>query len=94
MMAGYFGEEARDMQMAAPQGQPVPELGRLKAAAESVAHATGRIEQFLQRFTGPVASDTRNGDDHPPQGYRDDLNSLFAQIDRLQGAVSALDHIG
>jgi hypothetical protein len=81
---------------AASQAQlakPVPELGKLKAAAERVAFASNRVESFIARFHGELP--TGSSEDGPRNDcYRNDLDSLFGQIERLNNLVNALDHIG
>jgi hypothetical protein len=73
----------------------VPELGRLKAASERIAMATNRIESFNGRFHGPQPVNPTIGmSASPSDGYRNDLDCLFAQLDRLNDAVNALDIIG
>jgi hypothetical protein len=73
----------------------MPELGRLKAASEHIAVATNRVENFLQRFAGTNPPSGGSVSATQPQScYRDDLNSVFTQLDRLQHAVSMLDAIG
>lgn len=71
-----------------------PELGRLKFAAERVARAAANVEYFLARFHGPMAEQVTNGEGTSEDNYRNDLATLFATLDRLEVAVSALDHIG
>ena len=74
--------------------KPSPELGRLKAAAERVARATENVAYFLNRFHGPSPEGANGPTGDVPDCYRNDLDSLFAAIDRLEGAVAALEHIG
>lgn len=88
------------MDYAATAGQtsapkPIPELGRLKAAAERTASATNRVESFIGRFHGPQpAINGSNPGGEPAEGYRNDIDCLFAQIDRLTDAVNSLETIG
>lgn len=72
----------------------VPELGRLKAAAERIAYATKCVDAFLYRFHGPRPENAAAEAPPPPDSYRNDLDSLFAQIDRLEAATNALEGIG
>jgi hypothetical protein len=72
----------------------MPELGRLKAASERIGGARCKIDSFLDRFNGV-------GPETPPasggtltDSYRNDIDSIFGQLDRLEAAVSMLDHIG
>jgi hypothetical protein len=75
--------------------KPMPELGRLKAAAERVAHQASCVESFIIRFHGSLpGSDEGSESDKPVESYRNDLSSLFAQIERLETAVANLDSIG
>jgi hypothetical protein len=76
-----------------PTDKPMPELGRLKAAAERVSSAARTVEYFLERFNGP-APETAEGTAQPPSTYRNDLDAVFMQIDRLEAAVKSLDRIG
>ena len=83
---------------AAPQGQmnaprPMPELGRLKAATERVAMAQMKIGNFIERLHGPQGENV-GAASPPPEPYRNDLDSLFYQIERLERAANALDAIG
>lgn len=81
--------------MSAPNAGPVPELGRLKAAAERVARARNNVENFLGRFHGQQGETVSGGGaEKPTDSYRNDLDTLFAQLDRLEGVVAALEHIG
>lgn len=86
-----YGETAQIAQ----SPRPMPELGRLKAAAERVHNAQGRIANFIDRFHGPMpeacSSVTAAS---PTDSYRNDLESLFIQIERLENVVSALDGVG
>jgi hypothetical protein len=70
-----------------------PELG-LKAAAERVARATNNVENFLTRFHGPMPESANGTGGAVSDNYRNDLDSLFTALDRLEGAVVALDRIG
>jgi hypothetical protein len=77
--------------------RPEPDLGRLKAAAERIANATGRVDAFLYRFRGPRGVETAsNGAGVPaqPDTYRNDLHTLFDTITLLEDVVSVLDEIG
>jgi hypothetical protein len=79
------------------QAQPtqiLPELGRLKAAAQRISTAADNVQYFLIRFHGPQpeSSGAQKGD--CADSYRNDLESLFGQIDRLEAVVAALEHIG
>lgn len=71
-----------------------PELGRLKAAAERIGIATTKIDYFLDRFNGPRPEGPSNPTGESSDCYRNDLDSLFVALDRLENAVSALGHIG
>lgn len=73
----------------------VPELGRLKEASERIAMARDRVGRFLDRFNGPQVSDKVGGAEvSPPSHYRNDINTLFRQLERLENVVSSLDEIG
>lgn len=86
--AGYSDE--------AKNARPMPELGRLKSATERVANARRGLETFLDRFNGPLPETNQASGSGPPctDSYRNDLESLFIQIERLENLVSGLDHIG
>jgi hypothetical protein len=75
-----------------------PELGRLKAAAERIGMVAARIDGFAYRFHGPTPTpeNAKPGADapQPPQSYRNDLETLFAQIERLEITSCYLDTIG
>lgn len=73
--------------------KPMPELGRLKAATERVAMATTKLDLFIERFHGPRPEVVGSGSP-PGDNYRDDLTSLFGQIERLEAAAAALETIG
>lgn len=77
----------------AGQIRPSPELGRLKSASERIAKASYRLTEFIDRFNGPSPTDDF-AEKATTDNYRDDLNTLFGQIDRLENLVSQLDHIG
>lgn len=76
------------------QIKAVPELGRLKAAAERVSKAAWTVDNFLDRFHGPRPQSASDTPETTADNYRNDLDSLFKAIDRLENAISALDHIG
>lgn len=82
------------MNMQSPQ--PTPELGRLKHAAERISIAENKVSNFLARFNGqPGASATSGSAGGPIEDtYRNDLESVFIQIERLESAVASLDSIG
>lgn len=71
----------------------VPDLGRLKAVSERVNIATSRLNAFLERYNGPVPSNTGDATKQPAC-YRDDIEDVFAQVERLETSVAALDSIG
>lgn len=75
-------------------GQVMPELGRLKAAAERVARARSQVESFIERFNGPLPTGTSAAAPQPTDNYRNDLDSLFVQIECLETAVTNLEQIG
>lgn len=84
-----------DQVMRAPQ--PTPELGRLKHAAERISIAENKVSNFLIRFNGgggQTASGSSAGGPAVEDTYRNDLESVFIQIDRLEATVAALDSIG
>jgi hypothetical protein len=88
-----YGETASAAQVSL--NRPVPELGRLKAATERVAASTARIDAFLYRFNGPRPEASASGTAvDQPDNYRNDIEALFAQIERLEAVASALDPIG
>lgn len=73
----------------------MPELGRLKAAAERVNTVQHRLACFIERFHGPVPETASDGANAvAPSSYRNDLESLFVQIERLESTAAALDVIG
>lgn len=80
--------------VATPDNSPVPELGKIKSAVERVARARSDIECFLERFNGGGDTCAGGGADERTSGYRNDLASLFEQIDRLELTVSQLGNIG
>lgn len=87
-----YGETSPAANIAA---RPMPELGRLKAAAERVGIAQHKISNFLDRFHGPIPTGAvAGGVDVPADSYRNDLETLFIAIERLENVVSALDGIG
>lgn len=73
---------------------PTPELGRLKFAAERVAMNANRIDDFIARFHGPLPDGSSQQSANAPDSYRNDLETLFKQIERLDVVVAALSHIG
>jgi hypothetical protein len=95
MEYGVLGNTAATAAAAQRLNQPTPELGRLKHAAERISMATDRVGAFLGRFNGqfPPAGGT-GGNSIEASGYRNDLDSVFAQLERLEQAVGALDGIG
>jgi hypothetical protein len=74
--------------------QPTPELGRIKHAVERVAKVRSNVECFLERFNGGGPDCAGGGTDERVSGYRNDLASLFEQIERLETVVQQLDSIG
>lgn len=82
------------VRIGASASPPVPELGRLKAAAERVARANNNVDNFIARFHGPRGGEVATASTNPPDHYRNDLDTLFAQIDRLEEVVAVLDSIG
>ena len=76
------------------QMKPQPELGRLKAAAERISRAANNIDNFLDRFHGPRPEAANAAGGPTCDSYRNDLDSIFNALDRLENAVSVLDHIG
>lgn len=97
---GYFeGSAAQaDNQYASGSKQAisVPELGRLKSAAERVSMATGQLDAFLFRFSGPRGGVAigETAATCPPDTYRNDIDSLFAAVGYLEERVKALGEIG
>jgi hypothetical protein len=83
---------------AAMPPQPAPALGQLKLASERIAKTSDRIAEFLSRFEGSASlglTESRSGGGGPaPESYRNDIDTLFMQIDRLEAAALALDSIG
>jgi len=78
----------------AQQLRPTPELGRLKAAAERISVATLKVDNFLDRFHGPRPECATNAPGPNCDSYRNDIEAVFVQLERLESAVAALDHIG
>lgn len=75
--------------------RPTPALGQLKTAAERVGESRRRIEEFVERFHGPQAcAEGCASSQSPPTTYRNDLDTLFAEIDHLGAAINALSSIG
>ena len=74
--------------------KPSPELGRLKAAAERIERATLNVHQFLTRFHGPRPEQTMADKGPTCDSYRNDIESIFEALDRLENVVGALEHIG
>lgn len=77
--------------------RPSPVLGQLKYASERTAIATQRINQFVERFHGSTSTPVANGEAAGPsttQTYRNDIDTLFSALDRLDASVCALDTIG
>jgi hypothetical protein len=73
----------------------VPELGRLKAAAERIARARSDLECFVGRFNG--GSNCIGGGvcgEPETDSYRNDIGALFDQVERLEKAVELLRDIG
>jgi hypothetical protein len=93
MMYGETAQSAGYGDVKAPR--PVPALGQLKAAAERIYKVNERIESFIGRFHGqpPVAANASAGQPIADT-YRNDIESLFAIVERLETSVEALDHIG
>ena len=73
--------------------KPMPELGRLKAAAERVTIAAIGVDAFLDRFHG-ARPETSGGVTPIAESYRNDLDSLFGAIERMEVAVASLASIG
>lgn len=76
--------------------RPVPALGQLKAASERLYKITDRVESFIGRFHERPPATSASGTAGQPVSdtYRNDIESLFAIIERLDSSVEALDHIG
>jgi hypothetical protein len=72
----------------------MPELGRLKAATERVAVAANRVDSFLVRFNGTLPEVSPPTAPPVPDNYRNDLDSLFYAVERMEMLVSQLDNIG
>jgi hypothetical protein len=86
---------ASQAQVGTQLGAPsMPELGRLKAAAERVALARLKIEGFVQRFHGPMPESASADGNVKSESYRNDLDSLFDQLNRLEAAADVLANIG
>jgi hypothetical protein len=91
MSHGSLGNQA---QGASAMQVTQPELGRLKAAAERIGMAANRASNFIERFDGPIGAGVSGDTDKPPSTYRNDLDSLFTEIERLEIIIAQLDHIG
>lgn len=86
--------QAANTKLSGPlQARPSPELGRLKSASERIAKASCSLTEFIARLNGPTPEGVSDGA-ATTDNYRDDLNTLFSQIDQLENLVSQLDHIG
>lgn len=74
----------------------MPDLGRLKAAAERVSMAVSEVNSFLTRFRGPRNEQAGSGTavPQPPDTYRNDIESLFEQISHLETQIAMLRDIG
>lgn len=81
-----------DTLAAAPR--PSPELGRLKYAAERIAKVALTVDAFLERFNGPVPQSAGSAGQPISDNYRNDLETLFGVVERLETTVAALEHIG
>ena len=89
-MMEYEGNVAR-------RAEPIkamPELGRLKGAAERLSFLANKVENFNERFHGSSSPDCGETCDKPVDSYRNDIFAVFAQIERLETAVANLDSIG
>lgn len=74
---------------------PIPELGRLKAASERIYHATGVLESFIGRFHGqPQVPQNGTAGQPVADNYRNDIDSLFGVIERLEAVTAQLGTIG
>lgn len=87
-------EYAQNAAQAQMVGKTTPELGRLKAIAERVGASAARVEGLLERFHGPVAAHTNGQPPSPPSTYRNDIATIFKQLERLESAIIGLDTIG
>lgn len=83
-------------QTAGQQSQPVPELGLLKAAAERVAKVRSDIECFVGRFNGSVKCVGGGVAEVTEDAgcYRNDIRSLFEQVELLEQIAEGLRDIG
>ena len=81
---------------APPASQPAPVLGQLKFAAERIGASAERIQWFVNRFHGdaPATDKAQSAGNVVQDTYRNDIDSLFRQLDRLESIVSQLDTIG
>lgn len=80
----------------AQSAQQTPVLGQLKCASERVAKATVVVAEFVNRFHGPSPeqSAAARNEVAPAQTYRNDIETLFAQLDRLEYVIASLSTIG
>lgn len=72
----------------------LPELGRIKLAAERIARLRSNVECFLGRFNGVSECLGEGSFDERDSNYRNDISALFEQIERLEKVVSQLGEIG
>lgn len=91
-MMNYEGSGCAQMQAATIK--PMPELARIKQAAERLSLAAVKVENFNARFHGALNPETFDCDKPVVDTYRNDICAIFTQIERLEAAVSVLDSIG
>ncbi len=72
----------------------MPELGRLKGAAERLSFLANKVENFNERFHGGASPGCNETCDETVDSYRNDIFAVFAQIERLEAAVAGLDSTG
>lgn len=88
-----FAEKIDHYPPSATALQDIPELGRIKAAAERIAKVRSDIECFHGRFYGESGC-ADGGNPERASGYRNDIASLFEQIEHLEMVASQLTAIG
>lgn len=84
---------ASAQQVLGANAKTVPELGRLKAAADRISSAARQVDSFIARFHGATPESAAKD---PPTNdcYRNDLDAVFSALEALESRVSALSNIG